>query len=227
MAKGTRIIMGNQAVDRRNVLNNLIYLTSLAGFQEITIPIIEKAELYVDKAGPEILNQMYVFKDKGNRNLCLRPEGTATIQALVKKHFKTQKDVKLFYFTPCYRYESPQAGRYREFYQFGVEWLNPSDYKVAKERLINLARVLVEGAGIKWEQYWVNDDVKRGLDYYTEGGFEFNAEELGTQSQIVGGGRYDNGMGFAIGFDRLMLLKNNRKVIDVENRRVSNLRQNP
>lgn len=145
---------------------------------------------------------MYNFPDKGNRDYCLRPEGTATIQALAKKYWRTQKDVKLWYFERCWRYERPQAGRYREFFQFGVEVINPRSENI-KDELILLAKNLVETKTLEYE---VDSSVKRGLSYYVDEGFEIRCEKLGAQKQVCGGGKYDNGIEFAIGFDRLMLL---------------------
>ena len=145
---------------------------------------------------------MYVFPDKKGRKLCLRPEGTATIQLIANKTWKGRKDVKVFYFERCWRYEKPQAGRYREFFQFGVEWLAPRDEENAKKELIELAEKMI---GIVTTEYVVSDGVKRGLDYYVEDGFEIEIPSLGAQKQILGGGAYKQGIGFAIGFDRLML----------------------
>lgn len=201
-AKGVRIISGDVAKERRIVLNHLISIAEAAGFSEIDLPIVEPSEVYTNKAGQEILNQMYVFPDKAERSLCLRPEGTATIQLLADKYWQTRKDVKLWYFTRCYRYERPQAGRYREFFQFGIEVINPRSANIQNE-LVELAKQMIE---IKTKEYEVFESVKRGLSYYTDYGFEISAPSLGAQKQICGGGKYKQGIGFAIGFDRLMLL---------------------
>ena len=201
-AKGVRIISGEQAKQRRKVLNGMITIAEDAGFDEIILPCVEPEEVYTDKAGPEILGQMYVFPDKKGRKLCLRPEGTATIQLIAESVWKGRKDVKVFYFERCWRYERPQAGRYREFFQFGVEWINPRDTAEAKKELISLAEKMIR---IVTEEYEVSDGVKRGLDYYVEDGFEISIPSLGAQKQVLGGGKYKEGIGFAIGFDRLML----------------------
>lgn len=176
-------------------------LAEAAGFSEIIIPSLEPAEVYVEKAGAEILGQMYVFDDKKGRKLCLRPEGTATIQLVADKHYKRNKDVKLWYFERCWRYERPQEGRYREFFQFGIEVINPSSSNITRE-LIDLATAMVS---LQTNEFEVFDSVKRGLSYYVEEGFEITVPSLGAQKQVVGGGRYAQGIGFAIGFDRLML----------------------
>ena len=84
---------------------------------------------------------MYTFADKKGRELCLRPEGTATIQLVAAKNFKNLKDKKLRYFERCWRYERPQEGRYREFFQFGVEIVNPSSDPA--QELIAIAEQMV------------------------------------------------------------------------------------
>lgn len=198
--RGTRIIFGKESADRRKLLNQLIQIAEDTGFQEIILPSLEPSEIYTDKAGSEILNQMYVFPDKKGRSLALRPEATATIQLISDKYFKNQKDVKIWYFEKCWRYERPQEGRYREFYQFGVEILNPSGD--ARTQLIELAESMI---ALKTQNYKTTDYVKRGLSYYVGDGFEISVPTLGAQKQVVGGGAYAQGIGFAIGFDRLML----------------------
>jgi histidyl-tRNA synthetase len=201
LARGVRIITGEEAKQRRVLLNGMIALAESAGYSEIILPSIEPAEVYVDKAGGEILGQMYVFDDKGGRKLCLRPEGTATVQLVADKHYQRHKDVRFWYFERCWRYEKPQQGRYREFFQFGVEVLNPRSPTIARE-LIDLAVAMVS---LKTQEFDVFDSVKRGLSYYVEDGFEISVPSLGAQKQVCGGGRYAQGIGFAIGFDRLML----------------------
>lgn len=204
-SRGVRIISGDESKKRRKLLNKMIDIAEDSGFDEVIIPSIEPASIYTDKAGKEILNQMYIFKDKKNRDLCLRPEGTATIQLLADKYWKNQKDVKLWYFERCYRYERPQKGRYREFFQFGVEVINPRSETI-KEELIEMATKMVK-LMCEDNEFEVTDDVKRGLDYYVEDGFEISVNKLGAQKQVCGGGSYKQGIGFAIGFDRLMLCK--------------------
>ncbi|ABC27999.1 histidyl-tRNA synthetase-related protein [Hahella chejuensis KCTC 2396] len=201
MAKGVRIISGDTAKKRRVLLNQMIALAEASGFEEVILPSIEPSQVYVDKAGEEILGQMYVFPDKKGRSLCLRPEGTATVQMVADKHFKRRKNVRLWYFERCWRYERPQEGRYREFFQFGVEVINPTTPTVRQE-LIDLAEKMV---ALQTTEYEVFSAVKRGLSYYMEDGFEISVPKLGAQKQVVGGGAYKQGIGFAIGFDRLML----------------------
>jgi histidyl-tRNA synthetase len=174
-----------------------------AGYEEFVLPSLEPSEIYVEKAGSEILGQMYVFPDKKGRQLCLRPEGTATCQILADTVLKMERDVKLFYLATCWRYERPQAGRYREFLQFGVEWLNPRPGQNVRDELIALSESMVRQFTDKYE---ISKSVKRGLAYYVEDGFEIVCPELGAQKQVCGGGSYKQGCGFAFGVDRLMLV---------------------
>jgi histidyl-tRNA synthetase len=198
-ARGVRIIAGDSAKRRRQLLNELIEIADANGFQEITLPCIEPSEIYIDKAGEEILGQMYVFSDKKARQLCLRPEATATIQLIADKHLKRKKNQRLWYFERCWRYEKPQENRYREFFQFGMEIINPDSNDV-REELIALAEKMVL---LRTNEYEVAKSVKRGLGYYTADGFKISVSKLGAQKQVVGGGAYSQGIGFGIGFDRL------------------------
>jgi len=203
-SRGTRILFGDEVKERQVILNQMIATVESYGFQGIILPSIEPQELYVDKAGEEVLNQMYVFNDKKGRQLCLRPEGTATVQQIAKHFWQSKKEVRVWYFEKCWRYERPQKGRYREFWQFGCEVINPAT-EFIKEELIDIASELCK---LKTNDILVDYSVKRGLNYYTEEGFEIRCKQLGSQEQICGGGSYEKGIGFAIGFDRLMLCKN-------------------
>lgn len=160
-------------------------------------------ETFVKKAGAEVLGQMYAFGDKKGRPICLIPEATAIIQEMWRDSWSKSmpRPMRLFYVARCYRYERPQAGRYREFTQFGVELLGgikPDDDVEVKMVLKDCLTALALDFSIK-------DSVKRGLDYYIEDGFEAEIASLGAQKQVAGGGRYDGGIGFAIGVDRALL----------------------
>ena len=196
--KGTRILLGNE---KRILLNGMIDYLTRHGFQEISIPIIQHSELFKDKVGVENNNMMYNFTDRGNRDLCLAPEYTAVIQQLAQTQFKNERDLKVFYIQECFRGEKPQAGRFRQFTQLGVEIINP---RVPYE-LDNVALDLLESLGL--DRFQLNMNVTRGLDYYKNGkGFEISCEELGSSKQICGGGEYEGGVGFALGIDRLLEL---------------------
>jgi histidyl-tRNA synthetase len=190
--KGTNIYLGNK---KRVLLNKCVDILINDGFTEIQIPILQNAEIFKNKVGEENNNMMYFFTDKGNRNLCLPPEYTAVIMKLTDT-FKYQKNVKLFYIVECFRGENPQKGRWRQFIQLGVEIINPSkDYDLSG-LAIQLTQTFTN------EELVLNKKVQRGLDYYNGGeGFEIKTLD---DMQIVGGGTYINGIGFAIGIDRLL-----------------------
>jgi histidyl-tRNA synthetase len=199
--KGTRIVFGETARNKRRLLNQMIEIMESYGYQEMMIPVIQLTETFASKVGEENNNMMYTFTDRGNRDICLAPEYTAVVQQLANETFKMTKNVKLFYIGECFRGEKPQAGRYRQFTQFGVEVINPTQDMT--EEMLEIATKLIE---LVTDNYEVNLDATRGLDYYTGGkGFEIACPELGAQKQICGGGSYDGGVGFALGIDRLIL----------------------
>lgn len=200
--KGTRIIFGETAKKKRTILNKMIEILESYGYQEMMIPVIQLSETFDKKVGEENNNMMYTFTDRGNRDICLAPEYTSIIQQLSKETFKMTKDVKLFYIGECFRGERQQKGRWRQFTQFGVEVINPrKDYN---DEMIEISTKLIE---LVTNNYEINLDVTRGLDYYKNGkGFEISCPELGAAKQICGGGEYEGGVGFAIGLDRILLL---------------------
>lgn len=200
-AKGTRILCGDLAALRRKMVNCWAEIAVSRGYQEIVLPSLEREETYIDKVGEELVErQMYRFPDKKGRPLCLRPEGTATCQLIAQK-YKYEKDVKLFYDVRCWRYEQPQSGRYREFSQFGVEVLNPrSDYS---EEMVDMALEMLTSF-VPRDILVVNKSAVRGLSYYVGDGFEIEIPDMGAQRQVVGGGTYAEGIGFAIGLDRFL-----------------------
>jgi histidyl-tRNA synthetase len=199
--KGTRIVFGETARNKRRLLNQMIEIMESYGYQEIMIPVIQLTETFASKVGEENNNMMYTFTDRGNRDICLAPEYTAVVQQLANETFKMTKNVKLFYIGECFRGEKPQAGRYRQFTQFGVEVINPTQDMT--DEMLEIATKLIE---LATDNYEVNLDATRGLDYYTGGkGFEISCPELGAQKQICGGGSYEGGVGFALGIDRLIL----------------------
>ena len=192
--KGTRILLGHE---KRYAVNIMVQHLLSNNYQEISIPIIQAQETFSGKVGEENNNLMFNFKDRGDRDVCLAPEYTAVIQKLSTEYFKYKNDVKLFYVQECFRGEKPQAGRYRQFTQLGVEIINPTkDYQ---DELILLSSALLDKLNI---DYRIDKDATRGLDYYKGGkGFEIrNKDGL----QLLGGGEYEGGIGFALGIDRLL-----------------------
>lgn len=97
------------------------------GYSEIATPTFESLELFTKKSGQDITKQLYNFQDKGEREICLRPELTAPVMRFYFNELRSRpKHLKIFYYGNCFRYERPQDGRYREFFQFGVELVGGS-----------------------------------------------------------------------------------------------------
>ena len=122
------------------------------GFREIRTPVFEHTELFDRGVGDDtdiVQKEMYTFEDKGGRSLTLKPEGTVAAVRAMLEHglFNEALPVKMAYITPCYRYEKPQSGRYREFHQFGVEMFGAPS-AAADAEIICLATTLFERLGI-------------------------------------------------------------------------------
>lgn len=198
MIRGTRII--ENAYTWRNRINAMSDVANKFGYQEIILPSLWEQQTFVKKAGAEIISQMWSFKDKGGRDVCLIPEATAIVQEFYQPKLLSLKlPHRIFYVQKCYRYERPQAGRYREFTQFGLECLGPTNLQD------DMIPILREMLGVFSFDFEIKTQVKRGLDYYIDDGFEATCDILGAQKQVAGGGRYENGIGFAIGVDRAIL----------------------
>jgi histidyl-tRNA synthetase len=288
------------------VREKLINPAKLAGYQLMELPVFEDTQLFsrgVGESTDVVSKEMYTFEDRGGRSITLRPEGTAGVMRAVIEHSldRGQLPVKVYYSGAFFRAERPQAGRYRQFYQVGVESIGIDDPAIDAEiialadnafKSIGLKRYLLEitslgdqasraahrsdlvqflagldlddatraraeinplrifddkreeikalmvGAPLlidyltpeskaNFDQvrtyldalkisYVINPRMVRGLDYYTGTTFEFVHEDLGAQSGIGGGGRYDglmhtlggsdlSGIGFGLGVDRVLL----------------------
>lgn len=151
---------------------------------------------------------MWTFQDKGDREVCLIPEATALFQEMAQtKEIRGER--RLFYIARCYRYERPQTGRYREFVQLGVEIINPkAGPEKACAEAAAIARLALESMGLPPESLAWDELASRGLGYYLGGqGFEARCPALAAQSQLLGGGAYAEGAGFAIGLERLLLAR--------------------
>jgi histidyl-tRNA synthetase len=304
--KGTNDILPGQVEKWHYVEDIIRQICKEYGYEEVRTPIFEHTELFMRGVGETtdiVEKEMYTFNDKGDRSITLRPEGTASVcrTYVENKLYANPQPVKLYYVGPMFRYEKPQAGRFRQFHQFGVEVFgstNPAvdaevitlvmDFyqrlglrdlevhlnsvgckkcrPVHKEKLqeylkpnlekfcgncqsryernplrmldckSSVCQELSKGAPTTTQclceecathfhavkeyldrvgvRYKVNERLVRGLDYYTKTAFEIMVEEIGAQSAICGGGRYDGlieqlggpatpGIGFALGMERI------------------------
>ena len=309
--RGTKDITPKDAYKWNYVENKFREICSLFGYEEMRTPIFEHTELFKRSVGDTtdiVQKEMYSFTDKGERDITLKPEGTAgVVRAFIEnKLYADTQPTKLFYITPCFRYERPQAGRQRQFHQFGIEALG-SDKPSLDAEVIALAVQFFNEVGLKDLAVSINsvgcptcraeynvklkeyldaksdvlcetcldrkdknpmckenlndipfmvdhicDDCKdhfeklqsylkemdinfvvdrsivRGLDYYKKTAFEIISNDIGSQSTVCGGGRYDglveqlggpkgvSGIGFGLGVERLLLTMENNN-IEIEN----------
>lgn len=124
--KGTQDTLPNESYKVQFIEQTVLEIAGNYGFKEIRTPVFEHTELFQRGVGDTtdvVQKEMYTFNDKGDRSITLRPEGTAGVIRAFLEHglFNEPLPQKMCYLTSCYRYEKPQAGRLREFHQFGVE----------------------------------------------------------------------------------------------------------
>lgn len=146
--RGTRDFGPDEMAKRRFVEARLRAVAESYGYREIATPTIEHLELFVAKSGPGIVDETYAFKDKGGRDLVLRPELTApTMRFFAAELRSLPRPVKVYYFGPVWRYEEPQKGRYREFWQFGIELIG-ADTPEADAEVIAVAHDAIRALGL-------------------------------------------------------------------------------
>ncbi len=130
--RGTNDWGPEEMAKRRFVESRFIQLAESFGFREVSTPTFESLDLFTAKSGPGIVRELYAFKDQGGRDLALRPEFTASILRFYVSSLRSlPKPLKLYTAGNAFRYEEPQKGRYREFYQLNAEIIGgtplPSD----------------------------------------------------------------------------------------------------
>ncbi|MGC9515669.1 histidine--tRNA ligase [Methanocrinis sp.] len=146
--RGTRDFLPEDSFRRGAVRKRMQEILEGWGYREISTPTFEHLELFTAKSGPSIIDEIYAFKDKGGRDLALRPELTAPVMRMYVNELQTApKPLRLHYFGNCFRYERPQRGRFREFWQLGAELIG-SDRPDAEAEVIALAEELVRSTGI-------------------------------------------------------------------------------
>lgn len=306
--RGTKDILPPEQGYWKWVTEKAAQISQLYGYQRIDTPVFEDAGLFLHSVGEEtdiVEKQMYTFDDRGGDKITLRPEGTAPVCRAYIEHglHNLPQPVRLYYFGPIFRYERPQAGRFRQHQQFGCEAIGAADAALDAE-IIDMAWTLYASLGLKnltlqlnsigcrtcrreylerlkgyylshagslcrdckgrlfrnplrlldcknpachelvkgapriteyictdcqahfgvlrdclaalQIPYEVNPYLVRGLDYYTRTVFEIQPVDVGGQSTIGGGGRYDNlieildgkptpAVGFATGLERIIL----------------------
>ena len=151
--RGTSDVLGRDSYKWQYVENAGRDTAEVFGFKEVRFPTFEETELFDRGVGDTtdiVQKEMYTFNDKGGRSITLRPEGTSSVVRQTSEHglFGGLLPIKDYYIISCFRYEKPQAGRFREFHQFGVEMFGPKDPSADVE-IIKLAASFLEKLGIK------------------------------------------------------------------------------
>ena len=307
--RGTKDILPDQSRAWQFIESKIRTLCARYGYEEIRTPVFEHTELFQRSIGEKtdvVDKEMYTFTDRGGRSITLRPENTASVvRAYLENKLYGQKPLqKLYYMGPMFRYDRPQAGRQRQFHQFGVEALGEGSPLLDSEIII-LALDFLREVGLKnltlslnsvgcskcrplyrekLQDYFrdkledlcgdcrdrferspmrildckvdsgkefmatapaitdclcdecaahfqavrenlsaagvdftLDPRLVRGLDYYTRTAFEIKCADLGAQSAVAGGGRYDKlveeiggpstpAVGFAAGLERVLLI---------------------
>lgn len=158
--RGTQDVLPAESYKWQHIEQTALSVARDFGYREARTPVFEHTELFQRSVGETtdvVQKEMYTFDDKGGRSITLRPEGTAGAARALLEHGLAAGTlpVKLAYVTSCYRYEKPQAGRLREFHQFGVECFGAAAPQADAE-VISLAHVLLQTLGVTGVQLHIN-----------------------------------------------------------------------
>ena len=140
-------------MNRRLAFENLLESKARThGFKRVQTPIFESLDLFTAKSGPGVVKQLYAFQDKSERDLTLRPELTAPVMRMISEEMRSSpKPLRLSYFGQCFRYEESKKGRYREFFQYGIELIGSSG-PLAEAEVIATAMDMLDACGLAdWE----------------------------------------------------------------------------
>ncbi len=151
--KGMRDLIGNEVFSYQGFFEKAAEIAIYYGFRPIETPILEQEELFVRGVGDEtdiVSKEMYTLRTKGGNRLALRPEGTAAVMRAYFEHGMQSEPqpVMLYYFGPFFRHENPQRGRWRQFYQFGIEILGTTK-SIADAMTIKMAFLMLKEAGLE------------------------------------------------------------------------------
>lgn len=145
VVKGMKDILPSEIPAWHYLEQKLSQLAARYGYQEIRLPIVEQTELFKRAIGEVtdiVEKEMYTFIDRNGESLSLRPEGTAQcVRALINSSLIRNSSQRVWYFGPMFRRENPQKGRYRQFYQFGIEAFGLSGPDIDIEQLLMIARL--------------------------------------------------------------------------------------
>ena len=147
--RGMRDLLGEEAQAFTCIIAKARDTATLYGYKEVITPVVEPLELLSAKSGEEIRQRMFIFKDLGDRQVALRPEFTASIARLATTALKNEpKPLRLFSVGSVYRYDEPQRGRYREFWQSNFELMG-SARPEADAEIVLLTNSLMKALGLQ------------------------------------------------------------------------------
>ena len=175
--RGMRDFLPSEAAKLRRIEATTREVASLYGFEEIITPLVERYDLLATKSGEEIKSRMFIFNDLGGRKVALRPEFTASVARLMATTLRNEpKPIRLFSTGTLYRYDEPQFGRYREFWQSNYEIFG-SNRPEADIEILSLTYDLMFQLGIRGFWFKIgNVGILRGL---------LSEEGVGEQKQNV------------------------------------------
>jgi histidyl-tRNA synthetase len=147
--RGMRDFLAEEARLMRFIEEKARKIAKIYGYKEVITPVVESYELLAAKIGDEMRSRMFVFKDLGGRDIALRPEFTASVARLIATTLRTEpRPLRTFSFGSVYRYDEPQKGRYREFWQSNYELMG-SNMPEADVEILMLTNSLMESVGLK------------------------------------------------------------------------------
>ncbi len=159
--KGTRDFYPEDFAKINYIYENTKKVSKRFGFEEFEAPIIGKAQMWLEKSGGEIPEQMYVFESKGKELVALRPELTPDLARMVAKKFKElKKPIKWFSFPRCFRYEQPQSGRLREFFQYNAD-IYGGNIIVSTFEVVSLLIEMLKSFGLKEKDIFIRLNDRR------------------------------------------------------------------
>ncbi len=151
--KGFRDVYPAEMAAYRAVMDTVEETARSYGFREISTPALERTEMYVDKSGEEIVEELYAFEDKGGRDVSLTPELTPTVaRMVVAKQQELSKPIKWFSTRPFWRYEQVQQGRFREFYQTNVDIFGSAEPEADAE-VLSFAADMLTNFGLTADEF--------------------------------------------------------------------------
>jgi histidyl-tRNA synthetase len=158
--RGTADILPEDQAYWRYIEGKIVYICQLYGYNRIETPIFEETQLFVKGTGDTtdvVQKEMYSFEDRSGNSLTLKPEGTPGVcRAYLEHGFQNlPQPVKLFHISPFFRYERPQAGRYRQYYSFGAEAIGEADASLDAE-VIDMAWQFLKSLGLKKLLLFIN-----------------------------------------------------------------------